>query len=131
MSMFSMYSLWVTNEKSELGKLGEDFASEYLKKLGWRIVERNQRKKWGELDIVAIAPDKTLVFVEVKTVSGSGVEAEEQMTKAKIEKFARAAQLYAGAHEKLIDDRKGWRLDVLALTENNEGEFDVRHYENI
>jgi len=131
MSTLSMYSLSMTSGGSELGRLGENFAAEYLKKRGYRIIERNNRKKWGELDIVAIAPDKTLVFVEVKTVGGLGVEAEEQMTKAKIEKFARAACVYAGAHEKLISDKKGWRLDVLALSKNDGEGFDVRHYENI
>jgi putative endonuclease len=117
--------------RSELGRRGENFASRYLQKIGWRIIERNNRKKWGELDIVAVAPDKVLVFVEVKTVVGPGIEAEEQMTKSKIEKFTRAARVYAGAHEELIDDKKGWRLDVIALTKNWGNGFDVKHYENI
>lgn len=117
--------------RQETGKRGEDFAAEYLRRKGYRIIGRNKRWKWGELDIIAVAPDKTLVFVEVKTVGGSGVEAEEQMTKAKIGKFTRAAGMYAGMHEDLIDDEKGWRLDVLALTEQEDGGFEIRHYENI
>ncbi len=126
------------DEKSELGRRGEAFASEYLKKLGWHIIERNHRKKWGELDIIAVAPDRTLVFVEVKTLRQAQDEREDnqlmpedEMTKSKVEKFTRAAQFYAGSHEELIDDRRGWRLDVLALTKSERGEFDVRHYENI
>ncbi len=117
--------------RQDVGRKGEDFAVEYLKKKGYRIIGRNEEKKWGELDIIAIAPDKTLVFVEVKTVGGWDVEAEEQMTESKIKKFTRAAEIYAGVHEELIDDKKGWRLDVLALTEKDDGKFNTNHYENI
>ena len=56
--------------KSETGKLGENIACRYLVENGYKIIERNFRQKWGELDIIAKAPDKTLVFVEVKTVAG-------------------------------------------------------------
>ncbi len=118
--------------RQETGKRGENFAANYLKRRGYRIIERNKKEKWGELDIIAVAPDRTLVFVEVKTVGGwNDIEAEEQMTGSKIKKFTRTAQIYAGSHKKLVDDKKGFRLDVLALTEKEDGGFDVRHYENI
>lgn len=54
--------------KSEIGKKGEDLACEFLKDRGFKIIERNFRQKWDELDVVAISKDKTLVFVEVKTL---------------------------------------------------------------
>jgi putative endonuclease len=44
---------------------GEAIASDELVRLGYRIVERNCRSRWGELDVVAYDGD-TLVFVEVK-----------------------------------------------------------------
>lgn len=121
--------------KSELGKLGENLACDYLKSKKYRIIERNYRKPWGELDIVALAPDKTLVFIEVKTIRQfSGVaeeiQAEEQMTLAKMRKFKRTASLYAGKHQELFNDKKGWRLDLLALTMQGEN-FVIKHYENI
>ncbi|HEX8932313.1 MAG TPA: YraN family protein [Patescibacteria group bacterium] len=52
--------------KQEEGRRGEDLACEYLKKLNFKIIERNFRIRVGEIDIVAI-DDLTLVFVEVKT----------------------------------------------------------------
>ncbi len=115
----------------KVGKEGENFAVKYLKKNGYRIIGRNEREKWGELDVVAIAPDKTLVFVEVKTSASGIINPEEEMTYSKIEKFKRAAAAYACSHEKLIDEKKGWRLDVIALSCNEEGGFSVNHYENI
>ena len=118
------------SQKSELGKIGEDVAVEFLKNKKYKIIERNSRKQWGELDIVAMAPDKTLVFVEVKTMNEGSLKPEDQMSSAKIEKFKKAAMLYAGHNQKLINDKKGWRLDVVTLVKKGDG-FEVRHYENI
>ena len=55
----------------ELGRLGEAWARAWLRKQGWKILYRNYRaKRGGEVDIVARDRD-TLVFVEVKTRSGT------------------------------------------------------------
>ncbi|MDI6734554.1 MAG: YraN family protein [Patescibacteria group bacterium] len=119
--------------KNSLGKIGEDKACEYLVGKRFLIIERNFKRPWGELDIVAKAPDKTLVFVEVKTVTENnfqGISAEDQMTASKIKKFKKAAELYAGYRQDLIDDKKGWRLDVVALTKTANN-FQINHYENI
>ncbi len=133
MSIFKMYSLPMVTSRSELGVLGEDFASEYLKKLGWDIIERNHREKWGELDIIAMSNEGVLVFVEVKTMRGDGkgiLAPEDQMTKSKFKKFSRVASMYAEMNESLVKDEKGWRMDVIALNQKNDG-FDLRHYENV
>lgn len=118
-------------QKSELGRDGEDFAAEYLKRKGYKVIERNKREKWGELDVVSMAPDKTLVFVEVKTMKSGTLKPEDQMSGAKMKKFRRTAEVYAGSHEELVNDEKGWRLDLVALEKNNDETFLVRHYENI
>lgn len=112
------------NYKSQLGVLGEDIACQHLIKKGYKIIERNYREPWGEIDIIAKAPDKTLVFIEVKTVSGGSnnsarLQPEEQLTGVKLQKFQRTASLYAGNFSKLVDDGKGWRIDLIAITINN------------
>jgi putative endonuclease len=48
------------------GKRGEDLAAAYLAEAGFRIIERNYRCLFGEIDIVA-EEGETLVFVEVKS----------------------------------------------------------------
>ncbi len=126
-------------DKSTVGKLGEDIACNYLKQKSYRILARNYRRKWGEIDIVAEAPDKTLVFVEVKTmIAGDSKESlvpEDQMTRAKVTKFKRIAQTLAISHPNLIHEDKGWRMDLLAISldklERKEPNFVVTHYENI
>ena len=52
--------------RRRLGQLGEQLAAEHLVRLGFEIVERNYRTRWGELDIVAF-DGRTLAFCEVKT----------------------------------------------------------------
>jgi putative endonuclease len=52
--------------ENTLGRAGEQLAAEHLVRLGYEIVERNYRTRWGELDIVARA-GATLAFCEVKT----------------------------------------------------------------
>jgi putative endonuclease len=56
---------------AQLGRLGEQLAAEHLERLGYEIVERNFRTRWGELDIVA-RRDGTLAFCEVKTRRAAG-----------------------------------------------------------
>ena len=116
--------------KSELGAAGEKAAAEYLEKRRYKIIDRNYRQPWGEIDLIALSPDKTLVFIEVKTVSGERplITAEEQVTKSKLTKLKRTCQLYANQYEKLSE--KGWRIDVLAI--NSVGkEWQIKHYENV
>ena len=55
-------------EKQKTGQMGEDLACQYLEKSGYKVIDRNYLKKWGEIDIVT-KKDKKIHFVEVKTVS--------------------------------------------------------------
>ena len=52
----------------KIGDYGELKATIYLKLHGYKIVERNYRTKFGEIDIIAYN-DKCLCFIEVKTRS--------------------------------------------------------------
>jgi putative endonuclease len=56
----------------EKGNIGEDAAVDYLLNNGYTVEARNFRTKRGEIDIVAVAPDGTLVFVEVKASESAG-----------------------------------------------------------
>lgn len=125
-------------KKSETGRIGEDIAVGYLKNKGYRIIERNFRRPWGEIDIVAMTSDGTLVFVEVKAMTTAESEVlrpEDNITHAKLKRLKRTASLYAGEESELVHDAKGWRIDAIAidLTENekNVGIRNLRHFENL
>ncbi len=59
------------------GREGEELALKFLKKKGYRIIERNYRCPYGEIDIIAM-DSGVLVFIEVKSRSSEafGVPAE-------------------------------------------------------
>jgi putative endonuclease len=57
--------------RHHLGRAGEDAAAAHMERLGYVVVARNHRTRFGELDLVCFG-DGTLVFVEVKTRRGQG-----------------------------------------------------------
>src|SRR4051794_21323689 len=61
--------------QKSLGKRGEALAAAHLERLGYHVLARNHRTRWGELDLVVTDEGgRTIVFVEVKTRRvGSGV----------------------------------------------------------
>ena len=78
--------------RHHLGRLGEDLAVAHLERLGYEIVARNHRTRFGELDIVA-RDDDTLVFCEVKTRRGRGVP-WENLGLSKRQQVRRMARAY-------------------------------------
>lgn len=112
-------------EHNEIGKVGENIASNFLLKKGYKLIERNHNRKWGELDIVA-HKDNRLHFVEVKTVkrqSFNGVfeqgqknvlsknkneiRPEENMHLYKIKRLKRIIETY------LLENKHKWGCDVV------------------
>ena len=56
------------NEKQNIGRKGEEYATKYLINIGYTIIKRNFQCREGEIDIIAYDNEKEeLVFVEVKT----------------------------------------------------------------
>jgi putative endonuclease len=49
-----------------LGALGEQLAAEHFERLGYSVLARNVRTRYGEIDLIAF-DGQTLVFAEVKT----------------------------------------------------------------
>jgi putative endonuclease len=106
-------------QEKELGKKGEEIALRFLKKKGYKIIERNYVCKLGEMDIIAREKD-TLVFVEVKTRTSMAfgppqlaVNSTKQMQLSKV-------ALYF-LKEKRLEDIKA-RFDVVAILLRPKGE---------
>lgn len=110
--------------KRQLGNLGEDIACHYLEKKGYKVIERNYLRPWGEIDIIA-EKSGTVRFVEVKTISRATHEAaggevaremnsyrpEEQVHPAKLKKLSRTADLYMNDQR----DERDYQIDVVAV----------------
>lgn len=74
------------------GSLAEDRGAEYLRKNGFRIVERNVYNRFGEIDIIALR-DNVLHFVEVKSAQ-SYEQAIYNLSPIKLQKLNRTIQFY-------------------------------------
>lgn len=93
------------------GYSAEELAASYLAKSGYKIIDRNVRYPFGELDIVA-EKDKTLVFVEVKHRKDRRFyEPYETVTAHKQKKIIKAATAYLQKKAKI----PLVRFDVIAL----------------
>lgn len=99
-----------------IGRRAEAAAADYLARAGHRIIERNWKTKWCEIDIVSVR-DATIYFTEVKYRSnpstGTGVEA---ITKHKLRQLKFAAELYLAHHP----DKNGQLICIAAAGEDPE-----------
>lgn len=99
------------NQNKVTGNKGEELAAAYLEKKGYRIIERNFRTRFGEIDIICW-DDQTLVFVEVKTKIGHDFgEPEEMVNKSKIGKVKRMGEVYLQDKGLVVP----CRVDVVAI----------------
>ncbi|MBC8284275.1 MAG: YraN family protein [Nitrospinae bacterium] len=103
----------MTEERLKLGRDGEEVAVTFLKKRGYRIVEKNFRAKLGEIDIIA-EKDSILIFIEVKArASHLFGHPFNAVTVAKQRKIIQVAQSFMAKH-RLLENLA--RFDVVGLT---------------
>ena len=94
-----------------LGAYGEEQAARYLRRHGYRILERNYRCRMGEIDIIA-RKGRYLVFAEVKLRKDDRfAEAREFVTYTKQRRILAAASLYLSSHEEELQPR----FDVIEI----------------
>jgi len=111
-------------EKRKRGDLGEEITCKYIEGRGFRVLERNYWKPWGEIDIVA---EKAgfIRFIEVKTVSresSSGISREpirpeDNLHPAKLKRIHRALQTYLLDHK--VPESREWQLDLACVYLNH------------
>jgi putative endonuclease len=119
---------WPKGARQGLGQTGERLAAERLVQCGYRILERNFRCRYGEIDIVAEDGDD-LVFAEVKTRRGVAYGLpEEAVTARKQQKLIELALYYLDAH---ACSERSWRIDVVAVQLSSSGRFEeIRIYQH-
>ncbi len=120
-----------SDPRHALGRLGEDLAADHLVRRGFRILERNYRTRWGELDIVAF-DGTTLTFVEVKTrklAAGSGLSPFDAIRSGKRSQVRKMA----GSWLSVPADRpyaEVLRFDAIGVTFDRSGQLvGIEHLE--
>ncbi len=107
-----------------IGKIMEDFAAQYLKEMGYKVIEQNYRIKQGEIDIICI-DNETLVFVEVKYRSSDDYgRAYEYIRPQKISRIKKAAWHYI--QNSKVSLPQTYRIDAVTI----DGQ-EVSYYKNI
>jgi putative endonuclease len=111
----------------DAGRRGEDHALAFLRDRGFTLLRRNYRHGRGEIDLVMEDPDKTLVFIEVKSsrteMSGDPLE---RIDGRKIRQLQKMAQRYCWEFRQ--EDRD-MRFDVVGVQLERNGGGKVLHLE--
>lgn len=81
-------------QRQILGKAGERKAQIYLKKQGYKILKKNFKTPFGEVDIIA-RKDETVAFIEIKTRSSDKFgQPNEAVDKTRRQRYIRSAEYY-------------------------------------
>jgi putative endonuclease len=127
------------SENQILGQQGEQLAANFLKHNGYRILSRNWKCQFGELDIVAEKSEgrifrkiKTIIFVEVKTIDAADVlfesQAEQNVHYFKQRHLIKSAECYLKSNK--ISPKIPWQIDVVAIEfDSRAGLHKIRHLE--
>lgn len=117
-----------TESRAEIGAQGEQLAVDYLGQLGMRVLARNWRCRYGELDVIA-GDARTVVFVEVKTRTGEQFGGVAQaVTPSKVRRLRRLAGLW------LAQQSGSWasvRIDVIGIQIGRRRTPEITHIQGV
>jgi len=117
------------NYEQRVGFFGEKLAREYLIKKGYKIIEKNKKLSYQEIDIIANIKNK-IVFIEVKTrTNNNGRLAEEAINKNKIKNMKKAIISYIYLKKLNLDNAQ---FDVIIVNIDKLKKIaKIKHYLNI
>ena len=130
-------------DTKELGDLGESLACEYLVKKGYKILGKNYRISFGEIDIIAkkkwrlfVKNEKTIHFVEVKTIIGNNDSffPEDRVDYKKQKKLRQLAEIWLTKNN--FPDDHPYQIDVVGILvppagESNYEKYSIHYFENV
>jgi putative endonuclease len=116
----------MTAERQEFGMLGERIAERWLKRHGWRVVQRRFRNGHRDIDLV-VERDGTVAFVEVKARKGRDFgDPVEAVNWSKQRELARSASIWIDRHGR---PSESYRFDVVGVLVEGD-RVRIRHVPN-
>lgn len=110
-----------------LGLRGEEIAAAWLTSRGWTILARRWRSPAGELDLVAVDPQGTLVAVEVKLRrSPRAGEPAEAVDRRRLLRLRAALGQFRSLPGEAM--RNELRIDLLAISRGSDGRWRLAHH---
>ncbi|MGY4652143.1 YraN family protein [Mycobacterium sp. URHB0021] len=116
--------------RADIGALGEQLAVDHLCSLGLRVLARNWRCRYGELDVIAV-DDKSriVVFVEVKTRTSDRFGGVAQaVTPDKVRRLRRLAGLWLAAQD---GSWSAIRIDVVGVRIGRRRTPEITHVQGV
>ena len=109
----------------KIGEIGEDIAELFLVKQGYKIIERNYLKKFGEIDLIC-TKDRKVHFIEVKTVSRETIATgtvdqyrpEDNIHVSKLRRIGRTIEAYI--HENNVEEDWEFHAILIELSRKNK-----------
>ncbi len=123
-------------DTKKLGALGEKVAINYLRKRGYKILDKNYSPRFvsgplrGEIDIV-VKKEDVISFIEVKTLRGSTsqISPEEKVDYSKQKKLVKMAESWLMEKKTALDSP--WQIDVVPIRIDPESKkAKIRHFKN-
>lgn len=112
-----------TMHRKMLGRRAEEVAIKFLRRKGFKIIERNFTCKLGEIDIVA-GDGIEIVFVEVRSTSNYIFhDPATSITYSKIVRLRRLASVWLNYHKQ---QDSGVRFDAVLIVFNGK-DTEIRH----
>jgi putative endonuclease len=116
----------------EIGNLGEKYAEKFLISQNYKILNKNFKSKFGEIDLIVFDYSRNeIAFVEIKTRTGIFFgEPEDSVTKLKKRKIIKTALYFLNSATR--KDSLSWRVDVIAVKLSRHGKLEkITHFKNI
>jgi putative endonuclease len=116
--------------RADIGALGEQLAVDHLSSLGLRVLARNWRCRYGELDVIAVDDtSRIVVFVEVKTRTSDRFGGVAQaVTPDKVRRLRRLAGLWLAAQD---GSWSAIRIDVVGVRIGRRGTPEITHVQGV
>lgn len=121
-------------EAQKLGHFAEDTAAKYILSLGWKVIARNVRNSYGELDIVALdtkSSPEELVIIEVRARTVGKVQSPlDSIGPKKLSTLIKSSREFIDS----IEWPGFWRIDIAGITikdKNDLHNWELEHVKNI
>ncbi|TFF38256.1 YraN family protein [Mucilaginibacter psychrotolerans] len=111
---------------NDLGRKGEAIAKAHLEANGYEIMDENWVHGKAEIDLIAYK-DKTIIFAEVKTRTGTGFGLPEDFVDARKQRLLADA---ADEYIYLMNHQGEVRFDIISILFDRTNNYNLKHIED-
>lgn len=111
------------------GKVGEEYTAKFLRRNKYRILERNMRNKYSEIDIIA-ENKEYIIFVEVKTRTGEGSPRPADAVNIRKQQMIQRAAKYYLTYTNQSSKQPRFDVAEVFLSADNNKPYKINYIEN-